>query len=106
MKKAILALGLVLALVATASAELRNTTLSSTTASGTTTINAGSLLVINDGSGSIYVRVFWEGETPADATASNTEIKSGESMTFSKTSSVAAISVVSASTSTVRLVYW
>ena len=106
MKRAILALGLVLALVATASAELRYTKLSSTTAAGTTTINAGTLLVINDGASSIYVRVFWEGETPADATTGSTEIKSGESMTFSKTSSVAAISVVSASASTVRLVYW
>ena len=106
MKKAILALGLVLALVATASAELRYTKLSSTTAAGTTTINAGTLLVINDGASSIYVRVFWEGETAADATVNNTEIKSGESMTFSKTVSVSAISVVSASASTVRLVYW
>ena len=106
MKKILTALGLVLALVATASAELRYTKLSSTTASGTTTINAGTLLVINDGASSIYVRVFWEGETPADATVNSTEIKSGESMTFSKTVSVSAISVVSASASTVRLVYW
>ena len=106
MKKAILALGLVLALVATASAELRHTKLSATTSPGTTTINAGTLQVINDGSSSIYVRVFWEGETPADATVNSFEIKNGEGFTFSKATSVSAISVVSASTSSVRLAYW
>lgn len=107
MIKRLVVLVAILALTAgLATAELRYTKLSSTTASGTTTINAGTLLVINDGASSIYVRVFWEGETAGDATASNTEIKTGESMTFSKTTAVSAISVVSASSSTVRLVYW
>ena len=107
MIKRLVVLVAILALTAgLATAELRYTKLSATTAAGTTTIKAGTLLVINDGASSIYVRVFWDGETPADATTGSTEIKSGESMTFSKTSAVEAISVVSASASTVRLVYW
>jgi hypothetical protein len=44
----------------------------------TTTINASTLLVVNDGASVIYVRVFWEGETVAAATTASTEIKSGE----------------------------
>jgi len=107
MKRAILALAVVLALVTTASAELSFTRVSATSAGATTTtINAGTLLVINDGASVIYVRVFWQGETPADATTSSAEIKSGEGMTFSKTASVSAISILSASASTVRLIYW
>ena len=107
MKKAILALAIVLALVTTADAELGFTRVLATSAGATTTtINAGSLLVINDGASVIYVRVFWQGETAADATTSSAEIKSTEGFTFSKTSSVASISILSASSSTVRLFYW
>lgn len=107
MKKAILALALMLALVTTASAELGFTRVAATSVAATTTnINASTLLVVNDGASVIYVRVFWEGETTAAATTASTEIKSGEGMQFSKSFNVKAISILSASASTVRLTYW
>jgi hypothetical protein len=106
MKRATLAL--VLALVAVqASAELQAVKLvTSSAGADTRTINAGTLVVINDGASTIHVRVFWQGETPADATQSSPEIKSGESFTFNRTSSIVAISIISESSSTVRLTYW
>jgi len=107
MRKTLLALAIVLALVTSASAELGFTRVGATSAGATTTtINASTLLVINDGASVIYVRVFWEGETVADATVNSTEIKSGEGMQFSKSLSIKAISILSASSSTVRLIYW
>jgi len=106
MRRAIvLALGLVM-LAGTAWAELRYTkVLASSAGADTVTIQAGTLVVVNDGASTIHVRVFWTGETPADATQSSPEIKSGESFTFSKTE-VLAISIISESSSTVRLFYW
>ncbi len=111
MTKRILALALGLALVGVmANAELGYRSISVTTTSGTYTLNAGSLTVVNDGSSSIYVRVFWEGEDVESnaqaATSANAEIKSGESLEFSRSISIKAVSIVSASTSTVRLYYW
>jgi hypothetical protein len=107
MKRAILALGLVLALVTIASAELSFTRVAATSVAATTTnINAATLLIVNDGASVIYVRVFWEGETVADATVNSTEIKSGEGMQFARTLNIKAISILSASSSTVRLIYW
>lgn len=107
MKRSILALAIVLALVTTADAELGFTRVTATSAGATTTtINAASLLIINDGASVIYVRVFWEGETVAAATVNSAEIKSGEGLTFSRTLSVKAVSILSASSSTVRLIYW
>jgi hypothetical protein len=110
----ILVLAALLALVGgLAQAELSYTKVTANTSATMTTINAGSLTVVNDGASSIYVRVFWEGETTVDsvgtalaATASNAEIKSGEALEFSKELSIKAISIVSASSSTVRLYYW
>jgi len=112
--KRILVLAAVLVLVGgLAQAELSYTKVTANTTSTQTAINAGSLTVVNDGASSIYVRVFWEGETIVDsqgvaltATASNAEIKSGEALEFSKELSIQAISIVSASSSTVRLYYW
>jgi uncharacterized membrane protein YtjA (UPF0391 family) len=107
MKRAILALAIVLALVTNASAELGFTRVSATSAGASTVnINAGTLLIINDGASVIYVRVFWEGETVAAATTLSAEIKSGEGLSFSKSLSVKAVSIISASSSTVRLIYW
>ena len=107
MKRIFVALALVLALVVPASAELGVTRVGATSAGATTTnINASTLLVVNDGASVIYVRVFWEGETVADATTSSAEIKSGEGMQFSRSLSIKAISILSASSSTVRLIYW
>jgi hypothetical protein len=107
MKRILIALALVLALVTPASAELGFTRVTVTSAGAqSVTINAGTLLVINDGASVIYVRVFCEGEDVAAATTSSAEIKSGEGMSFSKSLSVKAISILSASSSTVRLIYW
>ena len=107
MKKILTALAIVLALVTTASAELNFTrVLATSVAATTTTINASTLLVVNDGASVIYVRVFWEGETVAAATTASTEIKSGEGMQFSRAFNITAISILSASASTVRLIYW
>jgi hypothetical protein len=107
MKKVILALALVLAVVTVADAELGFTRVGATSVAATTTnINASTLLVVNDGASIIYVRVFWDGETVADATVNSTEIKSGEGMQFSRSFNIKAISILSASSSTVRLIYW
>ena len=108
MIKRILALALGLALMApVVNAELGFTRVSATSVAATThTITASTLLVVNDGASVIYVRVFWEGETVANATTSSTEIKSGEGMQFSRNFNIQAISILSASASTVRLIYW
>ena len=97
-------LGLVFAPVAQAELQFYTTTI--TTTSVTRTIGYGTLVVINDGASDLYIRVFWEGEDSADATAASTLVKSGESFTFAKSLSIASISMKSASSSTVRLVYW
>ena len=84
------------------------TRVSAVSTSQTTAINAGTLVVVNDGSNEVYVSVFWEGESSAVATTSSAEIKSGESFTFTRELSISAISIVCASgeTATVRLFYW
>ena len=96
----------VLALVVPVNAELGGQTVSANTTSQTITIGYSSLTVVNDGAGSIYVRVFVEGETAAAATTSSREIKSGEGFDFNRQMQISAISILSASTSTVRLFYW
>lgn len=111
MIRRVLALAFTLALVFAplAQAELSFTSVSASSTSQTTTINAGTLVVINDSTSySIYVRIFWEGETAAAATTAYTEIKKGEAFEFSRTLSIAAISIVCATsqTATVRLIYW
>ena len=106
MKRILMALALVAALVVPVNAELQGQTVSANTSSQTITIGYSSLTVVNDGASSIYVRVFVEGETTADATTSSREIKSGEGFDFSRQMQIKAISILSASASTVRLFYW
>jgi hypothetical protein len=93
-------------LVPSVQAELGYQKSAAVTTAQTYNINAPTLLVINDGASSIYIRVFWEGETVSDATVNSTEIKSGEGFTFQKILNIKAISILSASSSTVRLIYW
>ena len=91
---------------ASAWAELRSTKLTvSSTAASNVTIGAGTLTVVNDGASSIYIRVFWTGETTSNATTSSPEIKPGESLAFSK-AGIDSVSIISASSSVVRLFYW
>ena len=91
---------------ASAWAELRSTKLTvSSTAASNVLIGAGTLTVVNDGASSIYIRVFWTGETTSDATTSSPEIKSGESFSFTK-AGIGSVSILSASSSVVRLYYW
>ena len=106
--KRFLALALLALLAVPAFAELGYTAVSANSTSQTTTINRGTLVVVNDGSNEVFVRVFYEGETPAAATTANAEIKSSESFTFTKDFNITAISIVcsSAETATVRLFYW
>lgn len=95
---------LVLALVAVPlwASEINYSSVSATTTSTTVQINAGSLVVINDGAGIAYIRVFDPGTPPAAATSSNIKVAVGESFEFSD---VGSVSIVSASTSTVRLIW-
>lgn len=101
MKRAILALGLALTLmVGTVHAEAIGAAGTASTASQTVTINAPSIIVHNDSTSlSLWVRVFWEGETPADATAAvpSVEIKYGEAYQFQKSMSIKAVSLITAS---------
>ena len=90
-------------------AALGYTSVSATSTAQTTTINASTLVVVNDdATNEVYVRVFVDGETVADATTASAEIKKGESFTFTKDFNIKAISIVCASgeTATVRLFYW
>lgn len=101
MKRAILALALVLALVPCLThAEAVGAAGTASSASATVTINAPSVIVHNDSTSvSIWVRVFWEGETPAAATAAvpSVEIKYGEAYQFNKSMSIKAVSLITAS---------
>jgi hypothetical protein len=109
MKKYIVALAVVLALLAqTANAELQTQTISANAGSQTVSIGYGTLTIVNDGSSAIFVRVFWEGETAAAATTSSPQIKSGEGFTFYKSMGISAVSIVTAASgsATVRLIYW
>lgn len=82
MKRILVALGLVLALVTTAWAEPLYTKVSATAVVTNTTLPANTLsvVVINDGANEVYVRLFTSGETAANATTSSLEIKVGESV--------------------------
>jgi predicted S18 family serine protease len=107
--KRILALALVAALLAVpAVAELGGQTVSATAGSQTITVTGETLTIVNDGSNEVYVRVFHTGETPAAATTSHREIKSGEGFSFTKSMGITAVSIVCATgeTATVRLFYW
>lgn len=109
MIRRILALAAVLALLAVpVRAELQTQTISANSVAQTITVTGGTLVVVNDGANEVYVRVFHEGETAADATTSSAQIKSGETFTFTKDFNITAISIVcaAAETATVRLFYW
>jgi hypothetical protein len=110
MKRAILALGLVLALVAVpvVAVELGGQTVSATATSQTVTVTGQTLTIVNDGSNEIYVRVFSLGQATGDATTAHREIKSGEGFSFTQSMGIGAVSIVCASgeTATVRLFYW
>ena len=106
MKRILMALALVAALVTPVNAELGGQTVTANTTSQTITIGYSSLTVVNDGASAIYVRIFVEGEDTAAATTSHREIKSGEGFDFSRQMQIKAISILSASASTVRLFYW
>lgn len=70
------------------------------TASVTVNVNAESCVVHNDSTSvSLWVRVFWEGETPAAATAAvpSVEIKYGTAYEFKKSMGVRAVSLITAS---------
>lgn len=97
-----------LMLAAPIGAELRFTEASVTAVAQTVAINAPSLLIINDGSNEIYVRVFWIGETAADATTSSARLDADESLTLEKTIGISSISIVCAAseTATARLYAW
>ena len=93
---------LALVLAGPVCAEWGQETVSATTTATTVRCDASTLLAVNDGTGSIYIRVFEPGVEPEDATSSNFELKSSESIEFQD---VGSISIISASTSTVRLIW-
>lgn len=100
---------LALLLAPVAQAELSFSGGTATATSATVTINASTLVVVNDSTSySMYIRVFWEGETAGAATTSNVEIKKGEGFEFSRQLNIASISLVCASgqTAVYRLIYW
>ena len=98
----VIVLLLALVLAGPVSAEWGQETVSATTTATTVRCEAATLLVVNDGTGSIYLRIFEPGTEPEAATSSNFELKSSESVEFQ---TVGSISIVSASTSTVRLLW-
>ena len=102
----ILVLLAVLALAVSAGAEVRYLVVAATSTAQTKGVNAQHLLVINDDTtNEIYVRVFHSGESPAAATAaSSIQIKAGEGVEFVN---VGSISVVcdTAETASVRLIF-
>ena len=110
MFKRLISLALLILAGASAQAELLYTQVSAVSTSQTVTINASNLSVCNDDTtNEIYVRIFVEGETPADATTSHARIKANEGCWgFRKDFNISAVSVVTASgeTATVRLIYW
>jgi hypothetical protein len=106
MKRIPWAILLLILLASSVQAELGYQKSAAVTTAQTYNINAPTLLVINDGASSIFIRVFWEGETVSAATVNSTEVKTGEGMQFSRTLNIKAISILSESSSTVRLIYW
>jgi hypothetical protein len=100
-------LAVLVALAGSSSAELGYTTVSANSTAQTVTVASTNLVVVNDGTNEIYVRVFWEGETVAAATTSSAQIKSGETFAFTKDFNLIGISIVcaAAETATVRLYY-
>lgn len=67
-----------------AEAEIRYVSISATSTVTNTTLAAGtrSVTIVNDGTNSVYFRLFSSFDTAADATTSSAKLKSGESMSF------------------------
>jgi len=87
MKKAILGVGVLLALVAgLAIAETHFVLISATDTSSTTTFSTPrqSVLICNDGANPAFFRLFNEYDTPAAATAASSSIPVGACITFGK----------------------
>jgi hypothetical protein len=111
MKKAILALALVLALVTVADAETSFNTASVTNASQTiafTTPRSGVVICNDSASAAVfYFRLFNENDTPAAATNAYSPVAVGACIAFSKAPSQSAhfkaISLYSASTATANI---
>ena len=108
--KRILTLALGLAMLAGAAlAEPYFVSISATTTAATSYFPkpGATVLTCNDGTGIAYMRLFGEFSYPADATASSTAVPVGACIAFTKGSTEpgnwAAISLISASTSTVRV---
>lgn len=55
---------------------------SQTVSNVTLTANTKTILLINDGANEIYYDLYNDSETPADATTSSKELKSGETISF------------------------
>lgn len=85
MRRSLALLAALALLCGPALAEPTYTKIAATQAVTNTTLPAGTLSVtlINDGANEVYFRLFTSGETPANATTSYAELKSGESMSFS-----------------------
>lgn len=99
---------LALSIAPWAQGELAFTRVNATQSNQTITLNAPSVVIINDGASEVYIRVFWAGETAAAATTADAELKSSESLVLSKTMGVSAISVIcqTSETATVRIFAW
>ena len=82
MKRIAVLAALTLALVCQLGAEPTYTKVSATSTVTNTTLpaNTRTVVIINDGANEVYWRLFTNGETPADATTSSAELKSGESI--------------------------
>lgn len=109
MIRRLLALVSVLALACAAyAAELGYTKVSASSVAQTANVSGSSLLIVNDGSNEVFVRVFDVGETVTAATSANSEIKSGESMEFDRPGGIASVSLICSAgeSATVRLFYW
>ena len=92
---------------ATVQAELGYQSVSATQTAQSVSTPGTKLLLVNDGSNEVYFRVFRPGQTTGNATTSNAELKSGESIEFNSEGGYASVSIVCASgeTATVR-VFW
>ena len=105
MKRTIWGMLLIVLLAVPLSAEVLFKSVSATTTSKTIPLGSRYVQVINDGSDTIYVRVFSIAEAPGAATTSNGPIYNGEGFTFEPGGGVGSISILSAGNSTVRLFY-
>lgn len=105
--KRLMALLLMAGLAATATPEANHTTVSANGDSTTVTTAGPTVLIINDDdSDTVYVRVFATGETTGAADANDIPILPGEGLSFTKEIGVGAVSVYCANAASVRVIYW